>query len=416
MADTTRDGPKLTLIGKLFVLLVIAGSFYGAYYLFFQNHGGHSGSTAAPDNSANPIPSPNPNGTTPPPQNQTEIGVAYGSEKEKWLLQTVSDFARTPQGATIKVDLIKKGSIEGAQEILQGDDAAKKINAWAPASSLYKKAFVQDWQDKFGNNPILKEEQLALTPMVFVFWEERYEPFVQKYHVVSFKTIGEALNEKGGWDAIAGKETDWGFFKFGHTHPTKSNSGLLTLVLMGYDFYGKSRDLTLGDITAPPFQDWMSGIEQGASNTVESTGTLMRDMVLKGPSTYDALFVYESVVIDYLKNAEGRSGPLHVEYPKYNMWNDNPLYIIDAPWSTPDQRQACQVFLDYLMSEPVQRQSLVHGFRPGDPNVPIKFPESPFVQYASYGLKVDLPVVCEPPKPEVIQNLLVGWQRSNGDK
>ena len=177
----------------------------------------------------------------------------------------------------------------------------------------------------------------------------------------------------------------------------------MTLVLMGYDFQDKSRDLTLGDITAPDFQDWMNGIERAARFTVESTGTLMRDMVLKGPSTYDCLFVYESVVIDYLKNAEGRSGRLHVEYPKYNMWNDNPYYILDAPWSTPDQRQASQVFLEYLMSEPVQKQSLTHGFRPGDPNVPIKFPESPFVQYESYGLKVNLPVVCDPPKPEVIK-------------
>ena len=78
----------------------------------------------------------------------------------------------------------------------------------------------------------------------------------------------------------------------------------------------------------------------------------MREMVLKGPSSYDALLVYESVAIDYLKNAEGRWGPIHVIYPEYNAWNENPYYILNASWSSDDQRKAAQAFLDFLLSEP----------------------------------------------------------------
>ena len=104
---------------------------------------------------------------------------------------------------------------------------------------------------------------------------------------------------------------------------------------------------------------------------------MMRDMVLRGPEPFDALFVYESVVIDYLKSAEGRWGELRVVYPQHNMWNDNPYYILDAPWSSADQRKAAGAFLDFLLSEPVQKQSLEHGFRPGNPEVPIKFAGQP---------------------------------------
>ena len=405
------DEPRLTIVGKLFVLLVVGSCLYGAYYLFRRSTPAAGGASSPAIASGN-----GPAGGSSTPQNVVHVGLAYGTEKKRWLEAAVADFANTPDGANTKIDLIPLGSIEGAQSILRADDAAKKINAWAPAASLYKPAFVQDWQDKFGNNPIAREEQLALTPMVFVFWEERYKTFSQKYKVATFKTVGEALAEPGGWDAIAGKQTNWGFFKFGHTHPNKSNSGLLTLVLMAYDYQNKSRNLTLGDVTDPQFQGWMNGIERGASGMTESTGTLMRDMVLKGPSTYDALFVYESVVIDYLKNAEGRSGRLRVEYPKYNLWNDNPFYVLDNPWTSAEQKQAAGKFLDYLLSEPVQQKALTHGFRPGNPNVAINFPESPFVQYASYGLKTDLPVVCDPPKPEVISNLLLGWQRSQGNR
>jgi ABC-type Fe3+ transport system substrate-binding protein len=248
-----------------------------------------------------------------------------------------------------------------------------------------------------------------------VFWKERYDAFIDKYKTVSFDTIGQALSEKGGWNTIANKP-DWGLFKFGHTHPNKSNSGLATLTLMGYEYQKKERNLTLKDILDPNFQTWMTNIENGVSGLSDSTGTMMRDMVLRGPSSYDCLFVYESVVIDYLANAEGRWGELHVVYPQRNLWNDNPFYIIDAPWSTAEQRQATGEFLDFILSEPIQKQALDHGFRPGNPQVPVKFPESPLVVYQKYGLQIDIGATCEPPKEDVINNLLAGWQRSQGSR
>jgi ABC-type sulfate transport system substrate-binding protein len=143
---------------------------------------------------------------------------------------------------------------------------------------------------------------------------------------------------------------------------------------------------------------------------------MMRDMVLRGPSSFDALCVYENVVIDYLKSAEGRWGELRVAYPQQNMWNDNPYYVIDAPWSSAEQRRASEAFLDFLLSEPVQRESLKHGFRPGNPTVAVKTPESPFVQAERFGVRIDLGTIGEAPKAEVINNLLAIWQRSQGTR
>ncbi len=79
--------------------------------------------------------------------------------------------------------------------------------------------------------------------MVFVMWAERYDAFVKKYGALTFQTISQALAEPSGWEAIAQKP-EWGLFKFGHTHPNESNSGLMTLTLMAYDFAKKNRDLT----------------------------------------------------------------------------------------------------------------------------------------------------------------------------
>ena len=69
-----------------------------------------------------------------------------------------------------------------------------------------------------------------------------------------------------------------------------------------------------------------------------------------------------------------------------------------------------------MLSEPVQKESLKHGFRPGDPNVPIKFAESPFTQYERYGLQIEPGSTCEPPRAEVLNNLLAIWQRSQGSR
>ena len=187
-------------------------------------------------------------------------------------------------------------------------------------------------------------------------------------------------------------------------------------VLLAHEHYKKTARLELSEILDPAFQAWMGAFERGVSGLANSTGTMMRDMVLRGPSSYDGLFVYENVAIDYLKSAEGRWGELRIAYPALNMWNDNPYYVLNTPWSTPEQRKAANAFLDFLLSEPVQKRSLEHGFRPGNPTVPIKVPGSPFVEYQRFGLKVEIGAICETPRAEVINNLLASWQRNQGSR
>jgi Ca-activated chloride channel family protein len=388
------EPPKLTIFGKLFVVLFVLGCLAGAYYFYFKQPGRTEGSTGVGSESSGA-------------KGGAEIGLAYGTEKQRWLEWAVSEYRKTSAGRNAKINLIPMGSLEGAHAILGGD---QRIHAWSPASSAYKDVFVQEWQVKYSSNPIAKEEPLALSPMVFVMWEERSQAFLQKYRTLSFATVAQALGEKGGWDAIASKP-EWGLFKFGHTNPGESNSGVMTLVLAAYGYSGKSRDLGLKDVVSVPFQNWLQDLERGATTTSNSTGNLMKEMVLKGPSSYDAVFVYENVAIDFLKNAEGRWGQIRVVYPEYNAWNDNPFYVLNVPWASAEQRGIASDLLSFLLSEPIQKESLVHGFRPGNPNVAIRFPESPFVVYGKYGIQLDLQKICEPPKAEVLNNLLASWQR-----
>jgi len=386
---------KLKPAGKIVIFLFVVACIAGAYYLFVGKSSSR-GTTGSSGSSSIFSGSPD-----------VEIGLAYGTEKQRWLEWAVQEFSKTSDGKHVKINLIPMGSQEGAHAILEGD---KRINAWSPASAVYKDVFLQDWQVKYSGSPIAREESLALTPMVFVIWDERYQAFHQKYKDLSFQSINQALQEKGGWSTIAAKP-EWGLFKFGHTNPVQSNSGLMTIVLAAYSYQNKTNSLNLKDVVDVGFQNWLEKLELSANGMSNSTGNMMKEMVLKGPSSFDALLVYESVAIDYLKNAEGRWGQIKVVYPEYNAWNENPYYVLNVPWSSDDQRKAADKFLTFLLSEPIQKESLNHGFRPANTNVPVKFPESPFVRYASYGIQVDLQKICEPPKAEVVTNLLASWQR-----
>jgi hypothetical protein len=397
--------PRLTVLGKLMIGIISAGLLFVAY----RNLGPALRARLAPPASGNA------GATASEPAEdgrRVHLGVAYGTEKKLWLEWAAARFAETAPGRGVDVELIPLGSVEGAQAIVRGD---QRITAWAPASSLYEPVFRSDWQLAHHREPFVRHETLALTPMVFVFWDERYRPFVAKYGAASFESVRRALVEPGGWQGIAGKP-EWGFFKFGHTHPGESNSGLVTLVEMAYERLGKSAALTLEDILSPRFGDWLGQIEPAVSGLSNSTGNLMREMVLKGPSTFDAVFVYENVAIDYLGAAEGRWGRLHAAYPAVNLWNDNPFYVLDAPWVTSEQRAAAERFCDFLLSDASQRAAVDHGFRPGNPQVPILTNDSPWSRFAAQGLAVEMSTVGAAPSAEVLTNLQVGWQRRFGNR
>jgi ABC-type Fe3+ transport system substrate-binding protein len=345
-------------------------------------------------------------------RHQVAITIAYGSEKKKWLIPAAEEFRKTPLGRSITITLRDKGSVEGARAVLDGP-GNEPIHVWSPASSAYTDVFVRDWTEQHGNSPILEARDLALTPMVFVLWKSRYDAFLEKYEKVSFQTIAKAMAEPRGWAAIANRP-EWGSsFKFSHTDPHQSNSGLLALVLMAYDFFAKQRDLQVADIASPEFRDWLASFERNVARTgsglIHSTGTLMEEMVKRGSSEFDAVLVYENLAIDFMSAARerwGDEGALQVAYPDPNVWNGHPYYILDVPWSSPDQRSAAKLFLDFLLSDPIQSSALKHGFRPGNASLGVNSPDSPLVQAEPIGVRIKIPPTCEAPRAEVVTMLL----------
>lgn len=340
------------------------------------------------------------------PKETVEIGIAYGTEKRKWLEWAVAEFANTEAGKRIKVKLIPMGSIEGGRAVLNGD---RRIHVWAPASSLVESLLTDPWEREHEKSPILSDAPLALTPMVVVMWDDRYQAFMSKYEALNFKTIGEALQEVTGWAAIAGKP-EWGPFTFGHTKPTHSNSGMLSLVLMAYDYWGEQRRIKANQVMDAGFLEWLESVEDYMNVDQSSTGKLMTQMLRFGPSELAGVMVYENLALSNLKTAEGRWGTIKVSYPTRSVWNDNPFYILDVPWSDEAHQKAAGAFQHFLLSPKAQRVARdKYLFRPANVDVPIVEPGSPFAKLEGV-VQIDVPTIRRP-KGKVLEQLLQVWKR-----
>ena len=64
-------------------------------------------------------------------------------------------------------------------------------------------------------------------------------------------------------------------------------------------------------------------------------------MILKAPASYDIVMAYENLALDWMEAAKSRTntGGFQLIYPKRNLWNDNPYYILDAPWSSEEHKK-----------------------------------------------------------------------------
>lgn len=190
-----------------------------------------------------------------------------------------------------------------------------------------------------------------------------------------------------------------------HTAPTRSNSGLQTLVAQFASVSGKRpEELTLADVQR--YQDEVKQIQQKITRYGVSTGSLARAMVQNGPFWASIGSVYESLVIS--SNTEQQPGQTRyvAVYPKATFSSNMRAILPEGPWVSAVEKAAAEEVIAFLRSPEIQQVATELGLRPSVPGVPLgpKFiPEygvDPQAQYDSY----------RPPAPEVVDAMLKSWQ------
>jgi hypothetical protein len=352
-----------------------------------------------------------------PPPEPVEITIYYGTEKRDWLEGMREAFLATHptvDGHPIAITLEGMGSREMYLAVLDG---AIQPTVLSPASSLQISIFQDLSIQKFGAPMAnLADEAnchpLLNTPLVLVAWKERADAlWGTDPGDALWEQLSQAATDPQGWGAYG--HPDWGFFKFGHTNPLKSNSGFMTIILLAYEFHDKQSGLSTADIQDAAFQTWFIDIESAITDFGDSTGSYMRDIIAYGPSKYDMVAVYESVAIEQAENAVGRYGELYIYYPPSTLMSDHPYCILNTDWVTDQERTAAQSFMAFLLSDPAQESAVMdYGFRSFDQSVPLDQPGSPFLSLADSGIQIsNLPPQVDIPNGQVLDALLDYWAR-----
>jgi len=340
------------------------------------------------------------------------VSITYGSEKKEWLEPLVAEFNaanhKNADGTTIVVEATPMGSIESVNAILSGESQPV---VWSPASSIYIPVANSEWRKTHADDLITgTPNDLVLSPVVIAIWKPMAEALGWPSKALGWADIGGLAASPDGWSAYGYPE--WGSFKFGHTHPAYSNSGIVSIIAEAYAGVEKQRDLTLADLSTEKAAAFMTSVESSVIHYGTSTGFFAERMFERGPSYLSAAVLYENLIVaQESKRLAGSSTQLPVVaiYPKEGtFWSNHPYVVLNAPWVTAEQKEAAATFQAFLLDRPQQLKALELGFRPADPSIPLTTPLD-----TAHGVDINQPqTVLEIPTAEVIDGVQNLWKQT----
>ena len=335
-----------------------------------------------------------------------ELSFTYGSEKEKWINEVTNEFNRgdhrTSGGRRIYIRAIPMGSGEAIDEVIEG---RRQPHLMSPASAVFIKLGNAQSQSKYGKDLITATDNLVLSPVVIAMWKPMAEALGWGKKPIGWSDILALARNQKGWEAYGYPQ--WGRFKFGHTHPQFSNSGLISLFAEIYAASGKTAGLTVADVNKPHTADVLSAIERSVVHYGSSTGFFGRQMFSTGPQYLSAAVLYENMVTEsYSQN--NLPFPVVAIYPKEGtFWSDHPIGIVEREWVTPEHREAAKTYIQYLLQRPQQEKAMAYGFRPGAVDVPLASPID-----EAHGVDPKEPkTTLEVPSVPVMDSILNLWQQ-----
>jgi Ca-activated chloride channel homolog len=341
-----------------------------------------------------------------PSGNTLELTFTYGSEKEKWINEVTNEFNRadhrSSSGKRIYVRAFPMGSGEAIDEVMEG---RRQPHIISPASAAFIKLGNAQSQSKYGKDLIASTDNLVLSPVVIAMWKPMAEALGWGKKPIGWSEILALARSQKGWEAYGYPQ--WGSFKFGHTHPQFSNSGLISLFAETYAASGKTAGLTAADVNKPHTAEYLSAIEKSVVHYGSSTGFFGRQMFSTGPQYLSAAVLYESMVIEsYSQN--NLPFPVVAIYPKEGtFWSDHPIGIVEREWVTPEHREAAKTYIQFLLQRPQQEKAITYGFRPGSVDVPLASPID-----EAHGVDPKEPkTTLEVPAVPVMDAILNLWQQ-----
>jgi Ca-activated chloride channel family protein len=239
---------------------------------------------------------------------------------------------------------------------------------------------------------------IAYSPMVFMTTAE-LAPTLQKV-----SNIYTALAQYKTYNEIDPKAPPLPIY-FAQTAPTRSNSGLQTLVAQFASVANKQpQDLTIADVQK--HQEEIRRIQEKVTRYGKSTGTLARSMVENGSFWASVGSVYESLVITANSQTQPNQVKYEAVYPKATFSSNMRAILPNTPWVSAEEKEAAEKIIAFMLTPETQQIAVDLGLRPGTPGINLgekfsaQFGVNPSPTYESY----------RSPKPEVVEAMLKSWQ------
>ncbi|MBI5668892.1 MAG: VWA domain-containing protein [Chloroflexi bacterium] len=367
------------------------------------------------------------------PSNAVEVSIIYAPESALYLPQTIEEFNRvSAQGKNpatgqpwasgerpvLVTDLTDgKGASSGTvmQGIVNGIIAPNNANVARPVIFAPSVSHWLALANELAGRELFdlgSIQPTALAPVVMAIWESRLQAIRDKvgYEDIGWEELLDVLNSPNGWCDYNVPDCRRTVY-YGHTDPYISSTALSTLIA---EFYAAARKngftgrvLTLEQVRNPDVQAGVRNIEQLIRHYSSRT-TEFKFYIAQGPEYLDFVALEENDLIFINQGKTDVKPPekLVALYPKEGtFWHEHPFGIVNADWVTPEQRQAAQVFTDYVLSKAVQERIMSFGFRPANPDVPLTYP---FAE--ENGVTVEGPkTVLDVPDADVIVAVQQSW-------
>ncbi len=335
----------------LFVLLAVVA--VGAVALLAGGGGDDGGGGGDGDTGAR--------GDAKPAANAVRVSFAYSPEKEKLLVPLVRDFnaeRRKVGGRPVFVEATIVSSGEAQTKIARG---SLMPVAWSPASSLWGRLlnFEADRQLAPMESP-----SIVRTPLVIAMWEPMARALGHPRRKIGFADILRLARSDRGWAGVGRPE--FGPFKYVHTNPDFSTSGLSATVAEYYAATGKKEGLKESEVNASRARTVVRDIERSIVHYGDTTLYVAEQLRKEGPAYASAVAMEEVTLLDFNRTRRGRDKLIALYPEEGTFYSDNPFIVLDAPWVTAEQEEGAKAFQRYLAEKVTPEVAARSSFRPAD--------------------------------------------------
>ena len=330
--------------------------------------------------------------TATPAPGAVRVTFVYSPEKEKLIAPLVKRFNASGAGVFVDAKVVSSGDVESA--IARG---RLEPVIWSPASSFWGRLlnFEADRKLVADENP-----SIVRTPLVIAMWKQLADAYGYPGRPLGYADLAKLA--LGGW-AAAGKP-QFGAFKYVHTNPDYSTSGLSAVAASYYAAAGKREGLTLEDLERARAQ--VKRLERSIVHYGDTTLFIEDELHRHGLGYASAVAMEETTMITFNREAAGGERLVAVYPADGTFYSDNPLMTVQADWVSDAHKRAAKIFAAFLAKEITPEVAGRQGFRPAD------FEDAPAgLVTAANGVDPKQPArVLRVPEPKVLAKIKRAWR------